>query len=167
MMDTPVAAEGEVGFKNHGAFVSCVAHMKDAPVLAEGQTLAQFLAALTPADCTAGDEESTEAETAEDADAETGDAFNHGALVSTAAQMATPVAAAGEVAFKNHGEFVSCVAKIKDVPAGMTVEQVLANVTAATCAAAEQAAADAKAAAKADKVHGNSGKHKGRGHNRS
>jgi hypothetical protein len=161
MMDTPVAAEGEEGFKNHGAFVSCVAHMKDDPVLAEGQTLADFLGALTPADCTAGDEDATEAE-AEAEDAE-GDAFNHGALVSAAAQMETPVAAAGETAFANHGEFVSCVAKMRDVPAGMTVEQVLAGVTATTCAAADQARADAKAAAKADKVRGKSADHKGKG----
>ena len=147
------------GFKNHGAFVSCVAHMKIAPTLAAGQTLEAFLAALTPADCVRDRGEDTGDASNEDgtADAATNDAFNHGALVSTAAQMADPEG------FNNHGEFVSCVARMKDLPVGMSIDQVLAAVTADAC----RATTDAKSAAKAEKAHGKSGSHKHGRHNRS
>ena len=80
----------------------------------------------------------------------------HGALVSAAAQMATPVAAAGALQFANHGEFVSCVAHVKTLPAGMDIPTFLATVTPESCALA--AAADQTA--KADRVHGKSGLHK-------
>jgi hypothetical protein len=81
---------------------------------------------------------------------------NHGALVSAAAQMPTPVAAAGGLQFANHGEFVSCVAHVKTLPTGMTVAAFLATVTPESCAL--MAAADQSA-----KVHGKSGQH-GKGH---
>jgi hypothetical protein len=94
-------------------------------------------------------------------------ADNHGALVSAAAQMETPVfAAAGATQFANRGAFVSCVAHVKTLPAGMTVEAFLATVTPKTCADADAARAAEKAAAKADRLHGKAGQH-GKGHNRS
>ena len=79
---------------------------------------------------------------------------NHGALVSRAAQMATPTG------FANHGAFVSCVAHMKDVADPATFDFSL--VTKDTCAAA----ATARAADNAAKVHGKAGKH-GKGHNQS
>jgi len=113
-----------------------------------------------------GDENATEtpepAETPEAPDAAGTDTTgapgdNHGALVSAAAQMATPVfTTPGATQFANHGEFVSCVAHVKTLPTGMTIAAFLATVTPDTCAAA--AAAD-----NAAKVHGKSGQH-GRGH---
>ena len=144
LMDTPA------GFKNHGAFVSCVAHMKTAPTLAAGQTLEAFLAALTPDPCVKKDDESDEDATDGTTDATT-EVKNHGALVSAAAHMADPEG------FANHGEFVSCVARMKDLPAGMTVDQILAGVTVDVCrATAEKSKADK--ADKADKAHGKNGK---------
>jgi hypothetical protein len=78
---------------------------------------------------------------------------NHGALVSAAAQMATPVfTTPGAMQFANHGAFVSCVAHVKTLPTGMTIAAFLLTVTPETCAQA--AAAD-----KAAKVHGKAGKH--------
>jgi hypothetical protein len=110
-----------------------------------------------------------EQEAPEPPDADTGDTAaegTHGALVSAAAQMDTPVMLGeGAVQFKNHGEFVSCVAHIKTMPAGMDVAAVLAKVTPDSCAAAAAADKPDKAD-KADRVHGKSGKH-GKGHNRS
>ena len=113
-----------------------------------------------------GDENANEtpepAETPEAADATQTDVNGtpptdtHGALVSAAAQMATPVAAAGALQFANHGEFVSCVAHVKTLPAGMDIPTFLATVTPESCALA--AAADQTA--KADRVHGKSGLHK-------
>jgi hypothetical protein len=151
LMDTPT------GFKNHGAFVSCVAHMKTAPTLEAGQTLEAFLAALTPEQCTTADEQSDEDAT-EDTTDPTAEVKNHGALVSAAAQMADPEG------FANHGEFVSCVARMKDVPTGMSVDEILATVTVDVCRGTAEQSAKAD---KADKAHGKGGKH-GKGHrNRS
>jgi hypothetical protein len=115
----------------------------------------------------ADDNDDADEQEAPDADEADGAAEGtHGALVSAAAQMDTPVMLGeGAVQFKNHGEFVSCVAHIKTMPTGMDVAAVLAAVTPASCAAAE-AADKADKADKADRVHGKSGKH-GKGHNRS
>ncbi len=147
------------GFKNHGAFVSCVAHMKVAPTLAAGQTLEAFLAALTPADCVvdrgADTADATDGSTTEDTAT---DSPNHGALVSTAAQMADPEG------FANHGEFVSCVARMKDLPSGMSIDQVLAAVTVDACRATSDAKTDAKTGAKTDTAHGKRANHKNRRH---
>jgi hypothetical protein len=157
-MDTPVVAVGDQ-FKNHGEFVSCVAHMKTLPAGVTDATV--FLSTLTPALCA----ELAAADEATTADATGTETDNHGALVSAAAQMETPVfTAAGATQFANHGAFVSCVAKIKSMPVGFTgtTADFLATVTPETCAAA--AAADK--AAKADRVHGKAGQH-GRGHKRS
>jgi hypothetical protein len=111
-------------------------------------------------------DDADEQEAPEPPDADTGDTAaqgTHGALVSAAAQMDTPVMLGeGAVQFKNHGEFVSCVAHIKTMPTGMDVAAVLATVTPATCAKPDKAGK----ADKADRVHGKSGKH-GKGHNRS
>jgi hypothetical protein len=52
----------------------------------------------------------------------------HGALVSTAAQMPTPAG------FSNHGAFVSCVARMKNVTLG-TINW--STVTPKSCAAAQ------------------------------
>lgn len=84
---------------------------------------------------------------------------NHGALVSRAAQMETPATFLG-----NHGAFVSCVAHMKDVADPATFD--FSTVTVESCAAADEARATDKAAAKADRLHGKAGKH-GKGHNRS
>jgi hypothetical protein len=155
-MDTPVVAVGDQ-FKNHGQFVSCVAHIKTLPAGVTDVTA--FLSTLTPAIC-AQLATADEATTADGTQTETD---NHGALVSAAAQMATPVfTAAGATQFANHGAFVSCVAHVKTLPAGMTVQAFLATVTPESCAAAAAADKSAKDAAKADrKAH----KH-GKGHNR-
>jgi hypothetical protein len=173
-MDAPIVlALGEDQFKNHGEFVSCVAHMKDL-VLPEGLTQTAFLETLTPTICD-GLAEDDEAETAlspdeRDEDGTETEKDNHGALVSAAAQMKTPVfTAAAATQFKNHGEFVSCVAHTKTLPEGFTgtTAEFLATVTPDTCAAAAEARA-AEKAAKADKEHGKAGQHgKGRAHKRS
>ena len=158
---TGVSAAG-VGFKNHGAFVSCVARMTTVPAFADQAAMVAFLTALTPDDCSATDRTETEP-TVSEAEA----ASAHGALVSAAAQMPTPVVQGdGAVQFRNHGEFVSCVAQMKSLPADFTgtPTDFLNALTPDACAAA--AAADD--AAKADKVHGKAGVHgRGRGHKRS
>jgi hypothetical protein len=167
-MDAPVAALGEDGFRNHGEFVSCVAHMKDFVLPAEFDSTKAFLEQLKPSDCTTTDEDATE-------DATESDATNHGALVSEAAQMATPVntsTAPEAKQFANHGEFVSCVARMKDVvlPTGMTSTTFLSTLTPEACgvAATSENADKADKAANSDKVHGKSGQHgKGRSHKRS
>ena len=155
-MDTPVAADGTEGFKNHGAFVSCVAKLAYGKKSVEAP--ADFdLAKLTPEDCDGDNEEEvvTDDPVVEDAWA------NHGDLVSEAAQMATPVAAEGTEGFKNHGAFVSCVAKLaygkkgSEAPAGFT----LAGLTPEAC---EQAEEDATAGA--DDGPGKSAKAKAKGH---
>jgi Sec-independent protein translocase protein TatA len=120
------------GFRNHGAFVSCVARMKD--LGADGQPV--DWSAITPEACAkTADEDATEApnpDATEDEDAGTdADADeasdNHGAVVSQAAQMATPDG------FRNHGAFVSCVAKMKDLGAnGEAVD--FTTVTPESCA---------------------------------
>jgi hypothetical protein len=164
-MDAPVAALGEAGFRNHGEFVSCVAHMKDFVLSAEFESTADFLAQLKPSDCTATDEDATEDGTETESD-------NHGALVSEAAQMATPVntsTAPEAKQFANHGEFVSCVARMRDVvlPSGMTSTTFLSTLTPEACGATA-ITENADKAANADKVHGKSGQHgKGRSHKRS
>jgi hypothetical protein len=166
-MDAPVAALGEDGFRNHGEFVSCVAHMKDFVLPAEFESTKAFLEQLKPSDCTTTDEDATE-------DATETDATNHGALVSEAAQMATPVntsTAPEAKQFANHGEFVSCVSRMRDVvlPTGMTSTTFLSTLTPEACGVAATENADkADKAANADKVHGKSGQHgKGRSHKRS
>lgn len=158
-MDTPVVA-GAAAFKNHGEFVSCVAHMKSLPAGVTDATA--FLSTLTPAICA----EMAAADKAATADAtDETESDNHGALVSRAAQMATPVfAGEGAVQFANHGAFVSCVAQMKDVADPATFD--FSTVTPAFCDQQAAARAADKAADKADRVHGKSGKH-GKGHNRS
>jgi hypothetical protein len=92
---------------------------------------------------------------------------NHGALVSRAAQMETPVFTGLDAKqFANHGAFVSCVAHMT-LPEGITAATFdFATVTPDTCDTAAAARAAEKAAAKADRLHGKAGKH-GKGHNRS
>lgn len=91
--------------------------------------------------------EATETPEAPDA-AETPDANEspatdaHGALVSAAAQMETPVG------FANHGAFVSCVAHMD----GTLAPAQLSTVTAETCAKAEAARNPEKAQRMADKA---------------
>jgi hypothetical protein len=163
-MDTPVAAEGTEGFKNHGAFVSCVAKLAYGKKGVEAP--ADFvLAELTPEDCDGDDEEEVVTD-----DPVVEDAWdNHGDLVSEAAQMDTPVAAEGTEGFKNHGAFVSCVAKMSYGKKGSEApaDFVLAELTPEDC---EQAEEDATATADEDsekpgkgKGHG---KGKGKGHGR-
>ncbi len=75
----------------------------------------------------------------------------HGALVSAAAQMTTPVG------FANHGAFVSCVAHMKD----MTLATIdWTTVTPESCAAAK-AAGKANHASDNGKVKSDAGKAKG------
>jgi hypothetical protein len=66
----------------------------------------------------------------------------HGELVSTAAEMETPEG------FANHGAFVSCVAKMKDVA---LADVDWATVTPEACAAAKEAAKATRDAAKAER----------------
>jgi hypothetical protein len=150
-MDTPTVDPADP-FKNHGEFVSCVAHVKTLPTGVDATT---FLSTLTPTICAqlaAADEAAT-------ADVTETETDNHGALVSRAAQMDTPAG------FANHGAFVSCVAHMKDVTDAATFD--FSTVTVESCAAADAARAADKAA-KADVVHGKAGQHgKGKGHNRS
>jgi hypothetical protein len=91
----------------------------------------------------------------------TGTFSNHGAMVSTAAQMVTPAG------FANHGAFVSCVAHMGTTnPDGTPVDAAsLAALTPQACAAAASARADAKAAKHAGQGKANA-KH-GKGHNSS
>jgi hypothetical protein len=160
-------------FKNHGEFVSCVAHMKDLVLPADVATVEDFLLALTPTICDGlAEDDDAPALSPDERDEVTVETElrNHGALVSMAAQMTTPVntsTAPDAKQFANHGEFVSCVAKMKSLPEGFTgtPEAFLATVTPTMCAdAAALRAADK--AAKADKVHGKSGQH-GKGRNRN
>jgi hypothetical protein len=90
----------------------------------------------------------------------TGTFSNHGAMVSTAAQMPTPAG------FDNHGAFVSCVAHMGATnPDGTAVTAAsLAALTPQACADAATARGDAKAAKHAGQ--GKAGKH-GKGHNSS
>jgi hypothetical protein len=91
-------------------------------------------------------EEPTEGtEDSEDADATEADG-THGTQVSEAAGMETPEG------FANHGEFVSCVAKLNKGQWGggePAVPVVLADLTPEACAALAEEAAAAKDAAKA------------------
>lgn len=92
------------GFRNHGQFVSCVAHLAKDPAWAEFDW-----ATLTPEDCeaaVASEEASDEPEVDASEEPESAEASNHGAIVSEAAAMATPDG------FRNHGAFVSCVARL-------------------------------------------------------
>jgi hypothetical protein len=162
-MDTPEPAEGAEGFKNHGAFVSCVAKLAYGKKGVEAP--ADFdLAKLTPDDCDSDDED--EVATEEDpAVTENEDEWdNHGDLVSEAAQMDTPVAAEGAEGFKNHGAFVSCVAKLSYGKKGSEApaDFVLAELTPGDCDQAED-----DAAASADDGPGKSDQAKGKGHGKS
>jgi len=146
------------GFRNHGAFVSCVARMKD--------VTADDLAGLTQESCDALADEDTETdatdEDATDEDATAEDATeasdNHGAVVSQAAQMTTPDG------FRNHGAFVSCVARMKDVTADD-----LATITADSCSGTTDATDDTTSTdADAPKTHGPKADHgHGKGHGKS
>ncbi|MFL5680252.1 MAG: hypothetical protein ACJ77B_06595 [Chloroflexota bacterium] len=124
------------GFRNHGAFVSCVARMKDFG--ADGQPV--DWSTITPEACAkasdeaATDEDATEApnpDATDGVDAGTDESSdessdNHGAVVSEAAHMVTPDG------FRNHGAFVSCVAKMKDLGAnGQKVDWT--TITPASC----------------------------------
>jgi hypothetical protein len=143
------------GFKNHGEFVSCVAHMKDVT-----DPAAFDLAALTPETCgivLSEDEAALQSPDERDETTET-ETGNHGVLVSRAAQMTEPAG------FANHGAFVSCVAHMKDVTDPAAFD--FTTVTVASCDEAAALRAADKAAAKADKVHGKSGQH-GKGRNRN
>jgi hypothetical protein len=78
----------------------------------------------------------------------------HGELVSAAAQMETPDG------FANHGAFVSCVAKMKDV----TLADVdWTTITAESCAAAKDAAKAERDAAKAERKAQHDAKTHGKG----
>jgi hypothetical protein len=74
--------------------------------------------------------EAPESETPENEGPEDAAGDGHGALVSTAARMATPAG------FANHGAFVSCVAHMKDVTLA-TIDW--ASVTPSSCDAAKSA----------------------------
>jgi hypothetical protein len=88
----------------------------------------------------------------------------HGALVSRAAQMETPLFSGLDAKqFANHGAFVSCVAHMT-LPAGTSAATFdFSSVTPDFCATDQAARAAEKAAAKAAHLHGKHGK----GHNRS
>ena len=95
---------------------------------------------------TVGTEEPT-ADAEEGAESEGAD--THGALVSEAAGMETPEG------FANHGEFVSCVAKLNNGQWGggePAVPVVLAELTPEACDLLADEAAAAKAAAKAERA---------------
>jgi hypothetical protein len=161
------------GFKNHGAFVSCVARkLYEDNAEADAEVV---LAELTPEDCerNADEEEADaddpeeDAETDDPADAEEDDWANHGAMVSEAAQMETPDG------FKNHGAFVSCVAKMSYGKKGSEApaDFVLADLTPEDCQAADEADSDEpdsdeakadKGKDKADKAKNKHGKRHGR-----
>jgi hypothetical protein len=115
----------------------------------------------------ADEAETPEAPDAPETDVAGAPTDNHGALVSRAAQMETPVfTGAGAKQFANHGAFVSCVAHMT-VPAGTAASTFdFTTVTPDFCAADQAARTAEKAAAKADRLHGKSGQH-GKGHNRS
>ncbi|HEY0443758.1 MAG TPA: hypothetical protein VGC90_06025 [Candidatus Limnocylindrales bacterium] len=141
------------GFRNHGAFVSCVAQM---PAPAAGAP-AIDLAALTPADClpaTATDGTATDGTTTT-TDQTASD--NHGAIVSAAAQMATPAG------FRNHGAFVSCIAQMPAPAAGAPALD-LTTVTPAMCAGDPTATSpDGTSTDGVAANNGNSGKAHGHG----
>jgi hypothetical protein len=159
-METPA------GFKNHGAFVSCVAR-KLYEDNAEAGAPAVVLAELTPADCER-DAEEDEAETDDPADPDEDGWDNHGAMVTEAAQMETPDG------FKNHGAFVSCVAKMSYGKKGSEApaDFVLADLTPDDCGQAAEATTDSdedaadsdKAKDKADKAKDKAAKNHGKGH---
>jgi hypothetical protein len=103
------------------------------------------------ADETPGTEAPDTEEPTEDADedapegAADGEDGSHGTLVSEAAQMETPAG------FENHGAFVSCVAKLNNgqwAGAEPAEPVVLAELTPEACEALAEEAAAAKAAAK-------------------
>jgi len=153
------------GFRNHGAFVSCVARKlyedPDADPAVE-----VVLAELTPEDCERDADAPEEEETDDPADEATDAWDNHGDMVSEAAQMVTPDG------FGNHGAFVSCVAKMSYGKKGSEApaDFVLAELTPEDCAQAE-ADADAAKADKADKADKQKkdkshGKGHGKGHGR-
>jgi hypothetical protein len=154
-MATPVAAEGTEGFKNHGAFVSCVARkLYEDP--AADPAVEIDLATLTPEDCDSDDED--EVATEEDPAITEDEWDNHGDLVSDATQI--EILPEG---FETRGAFVSCVAKMaygktgSEAPAGFT----LAGLTPDACEQAEE-----DAAATADDGPGKSDQAKGKGNGR-
>ena len=164
-MATPEPAEGAEGFKNHGAFVSCVAKLAYGKKGVEAP--ADFdLATLTPEDCDGDDEDEVVTD-----DPVVEDVWdNHGDLVSDAAQMETPVAAAGAEGFKNHGAFVSCVAKMAYGKKGSEApaDFVLANLTPDDCDGDDEADAEATTddgPGKSDQAKAK-GHGKGKGHGR-
>lgn len=141
-------------FKNHGAFVSCVARMVylDDPDAAEVTDLAD----LKPEHCDGEPVDEVDPEVDTEVETEEDQWDNHGDLVSDAAGMATPAAGA----FKNHGAFVSCVARMtygkkgSEAPAGFSLEA----LTATECDEAED-----EAEATADEDEARPGKAKGKG----
>ncbi len=147
------------GFRNHGHFVSCVAHMDHAALDDEGQPV--DLAALTPEDCDAAVEDEVD-EAVDEAVDESDDVTeaewdNHGAMVSEAAHMADPDG------FRNHGHFVSCVARIKDLATAPTD---LAALVPEDCDEAPAADADAATVETSDAEGGSdkASNDKGKGH---
>lgn len=148
------------GFKNHGAFVSCVARKlyEDDSEAEAGELV---LADLTPADCERDDsEDEGEADTDDPADADEDGWKNHGAMVSEAAHMETPDG------FKNHGAFVSCVAKLTYGKKGSEAPSdfVLADLTPEECAKAKADRKADKDEAKADKAKEKAERKKNKGH---
>jgi hypothetical protein len=155
-MDTPD------GFRNHGAFVSCVArelYEDDS----DGDAEEVVLAELTPEDCERDDSED-EAETDDPEDETDEDGWkNHGAMVSEAAQMETPDG------FEHRGAFVSCVAKMSYGKKGSEApaDFALADLTPEDCdRAADETASDSEdedEAADEDKGKDKADKDKGKG----
>lgn len=155
-MDTPVPAEGAEGFKNHGAFVSCVARKlyldPDADAADE-----IVLAELTPEDCDGDDEDEV---VTDDPVVENGDEWdNHGDLVSDAAQIETL-----PDGFESRGAFVSCVAKMAYGKKGVEAptDFALSDLSTDDCDGDDEADAEATT----DDGPGKSVLAKGKGHGR-
>jgi hypothetical protein len=153
------------GFRNHGAFVSCVARMKD--LGADGQPVSWDLVTREACDALRDEDSADETDTdspdedaTEDEDTETA-SDNHGEVVSQAAQMPTPDG------FRNHGAFVSCVAKMKDLGAdGKPVD--LTTITIDMCDGTTEADAGSTSTDADAKTHGPKANHgHGKGHGKS
>jgi hypothetical protein len=159
-MDTPVPAEGE-GFKNHGAFVSCVARKLYLDPEAD-PAVEIVLAELTPEDCDGNDDE--DEVVTDDPVVENGDEWdNHGDLVSDAAQIETL-----PDGFETRGAFVSCVAKMAYGKKGVEAptDFALSDLTTDDCDGDDEAYAEATADDGPGKSQQAKGKGKGKGHGR-
>ena len=83
---------------------------------------------------------------------------NHGALVSTAAQMTTPDG------FANHGAFVSCIAHMKDASPTFDLTTVTPETCGLTPTAAPTQTSDTQTKADAGKAKGAAGRANGAAH---